>query len=349
MRGHPADDFTRWVYADWLEDRGDQRGAILRMADLPEMGTTLNPLLLPEHPGRNASHLVRDIMFRAIIAYPNDDALRIAYARLLEKNEKPVNSHAHRAEFIRAQIELSRQNVERQLLKKFESRTDALLHMHSLEWLGDLVKLGVRRATFSRGFPDEVYRTPQEFQANGEELFAAAPIQRLVVVLPRRHFGVGEKSERLQLFRTLAQSPHLLHLQQLIFHDIHIDSEEVGIIAESPYVRNIKELNIGNSSIKSAGAKALARSSQFSNLTTLDLMYSDLGTDGAKALCAAICQGRFPAIAEIRVHDEQEQVNAAIWKWRQKQTKDSGPKAYAEHEPRYRRDIGMSDKPRWSR
>src|SRR5437588_11228665 len=89
----------------------------------------------------------------AILANPEDDALRLIYADWLEERGDPAD--AARAEFIRAQAELfslADDDPRRPLL---EDREHELLAEHESRWLGDWPRY-VPRWRFERGFLVEI-------------------------------------------------------------------------------------------------------------------------------------------------------------------------------------------------
>src|SRR5688572_30204356 len=102
-----------------------------------------------------------DAILANICDYPDDDALRLIYADWLEEHDQP-----ERAEFIRAQIELSRLSKDDPRWDTLEDRSWALEQAHRNEWLHPLRAFlnnaeseAIEYCGFERGF---VGRLPLE-------------------------------------------------------------------------------------------------------------------------------------------------------------------------------------------
>src|SRR5262245_55116771 len=90
-------------------------------------------------------------LLRAAKQEPNDDAPRLVLADWLEEHGGPED--LARAEFIRAQLELARDEKAEALRRRSQSRANALLREHRTAWLGPLTAvIGKRkRPEFQRG------------------------------------------------------------------------------------------------------------------------------------------------------------------------------------------------------
>jgi uncharacterized protein (TIGR02996 family) len=113
----------------------------------------------------------------AILAHPEDDAVRLVYADWLE--DRCGLGDAARAEFIRTQIELSRlpEDPRRPAL---EDREHELLAEHESQWLGDWPR-SIPRWRFERGFLAEIETDTVTLAEHGADLFARHPITRLIL------------------------------------------------------------------------------------------------------------------------------------------------------------------------
>src|SRR5215470_8905667 len=105
----------------------------------------------PHHPG----------LYQAILEQPGDDALRLIYADWLEDNDDPV-----RAEFIRAQLELSRLPAEGPRHSELAAGEERLLKANRKRWLAGLPPWAKEHARFRRGFVAEVSGTVAEWIAD---------------------------------------------------------------------------------------------------------------------------------------------------------------------------------------
>src|SRR5438874_5119877 len=72
----------------------------------------------------------RDALLTAIIAEPDEDTPRLAYADWLDENGDP-----DRAEFIRAQIEAERHPPKSPEHARLTKRANELLQAHYLRWI----------------------------------------------------------------------------------------------------------------------------------------------------------------------------------------------------------------------
>src|SRR5262245_51138826 len=109
----------------------------------------------------------------AIVAAPEDDAPRLVYADWLEEN-----GDSDRAEFIRLQCDLARRARFDIARRPLVDRERQLLQLHRAEWAKPVASL-VRDYHFRRGFVEGVSIGVRKFLTDGEELFAAAPIQHV--------------------------------------------------------------------------------------------------------------------------------------------------------------------------
>src|SRR5262249_12009141 len=118
----------------------------------------------------------RDALYRAVLASPDDDTLRLVYADALEES-----GESHRAAFVRSQVELSR-------LPEYDARwVRARYHERETKpdpaWTHQLeLPEGIdwAREAFRRGLPAAIQvRDGAAFVAHAEELFARYPIESL--------------------------------------------------------------------------------------------------------------------------------------------------------------------------
>jgi uncharacterized protein (TIGR02996 family) len=142
-------------------------------------------------------------LLRTIIDRPDDDTPRLIYADWMEEQGQQPRAFALR----------DRQNA---LLRKYEKH-----------WAKEFQPF-VENWTFERGFIEYVALAASDFVAQGDFLFARAPICRMYLL------GIGD------LLPQIVQSPHLARLNTLYLGD------EVGKITEhlvkSPYLEQVKEL-----------------------------------------------------------------------------------------------------------
>jgi uncharacterized protein (TIGR02996 family) len=150
-----------------------------------------------------------EAFLQAIVESPEDDLPRLVFADWLEENSQP-----ERAEFIRVQVELEphRFEIDRPRVRELLTREEELLRLHEDDWLGPVVAaLSAQRAVpdpdiygpfFRRGMPEVVAVSLSELVEHGEDLLAAHPTIRELVVLDVQ--GCGAELARCELPNQIA-------------------------------------------------------------------------------------------------------------------------------------------------
>lgn len=166
---------------------------------------------------------------RAILADPDDDTVRLAYADWLEER-----GDGPRAEFIRLQIALARDEPGNQVARELRERD--LLDGYQNLWAAPLLGL-VTGVQFSRGFPNWVAIDARRLIDDGAELFGAAPINQIWV---RRVTGLADE---------LAACPHLRQVGALDLDDNGLDDSEVAAVLCSPHLGSLWSLNLAGNRV----------------------------------------------------------------------------------------------------
>ena len=126
-------------------------------------------------------------LYTAILANPDDDTVRLAYADWLDEN-----GHPERAEFVRVQIELSRLVLpvtgEDTRYNVLSARERELIGEHSRTWekvfSADLPSNRQTWFAFRRGLVGFVMCTPKYFKECGQHLIDCAPFEVLSLRRP---------------------------------------------------------------------------------------------------------------------------------------------------------------------
>jgi uncharacterized protein (TIGR02996 family) len=213
----------------------------------------------------------------AVLAEPDNDAVRLVYADWLEERGDP------RAEFIRVQCALAKKGTkdprraarERELLAAYEGR-----------WTGRLPDW-VRAWRFRRGFIEEVSVDVPTLLTRGGELFRLAPVRSLRL-LQAGGFLDG-----------LAAWPHLARLSSLDISGNWVGAAGAEILAGSPYLAGLAVLNLRGTGLDARGVQALAASPHLAGLRVLDLSDNDIGAAGLRAVANSPHLGR---LAPLTVH-----------------------------------------------
>ncbi|HKA08337.1 MAG TPA: TIGR02996 domain-containing protein [Gemmataceae bacterium] len=227
----------------------------------------------------------RDAFLAAIHDAPDDDAPRLVFADWLEEN-----GQSERAELIRIQIKMHRereQNARVTLrLAKLFLRQKALF---SLPWADSARRCGANLlGTHSRGFPDRMTMSAQEF--------AAAGLDVVEWIGPRTHIRLHECAGMMERVASQISLRYVrsLSISQLGEHP-HTDAD-VAAFLRSPYLSGLMELHIAPwmslqgeipAPLTSEVARSIAAAPSITRLHTLSVSDIRIGVDGFAALTGA--------------------------------------------------------------
>jgi uncharacterized protein (TIGR02996 family) len=199
-----------------------------------------------------------DTLYRAICADPDEDTPRLAFADLVEED-----GDAARARFIRAQVALARAApYDPAAVAARQADPDAVTG-HGMAHTLPPVPPGYAWSAFEfrRGFPWKVgVASAGVFAAGGGGVFAAAPVQALVLHTGSRHDAAA-----------LADWPHLARVRRLELPGAHLGADDAARLGDSPYAANLTELALEFDGVAADGLEALARSAAFPRLGALEL------------------------------------------------------------------------------
>ncbi len=197
----------------------------------------------------------REALYRAVLADPDDDTLRLIYADALEEE-----SDGRRAAFIRSQVELAQ-------LPEYDPRWIRTRHhdrekMFGARWVLELPQLpdGLdwAREPFRRGFPASIQaRDAAAFVAHADDLFTEFPIDSLELVVAR-----------LAEVRQFARCEWVSRLVRLSVREGLSGQAASRLLGSSLYER-LRELHIGAGLTTPLTAREVVRSPVFKRLTTL--------------------------------------------------------------------------------
>ncbi|MDB4957900.1 MAG: hypothetical protein JWO36_5469 [Myxococcales bacterium] len=194
-------------------------------------------------------------MEQAVLAAPDDDAPRLAYADAVEKADP------ERAEFIRLQLDLAKWRKAHQdppQSMKASARWQQLKDRRGADWAKPLAGL-VDKWQYLRGFVEVIWSDATAFLANAEDIYRRAPVLHLDLS--------GVKPVAAKLF----SSPHLSRIHSLNLSNNGLDDADAKAIAASSQLGNLRWLDLRNNKIGAAGLEALASSSNLPRLQYLGL------------------------------------------------------------------------------
>jgi uncharacterized protein (TIGR02996 family) len=193
-------------------------------------------------------------LLKAILEAPDDDALRLAYARWSQEQGDEVS--VARAELIRAQIGLEQMDPE--VVRTggayvTEVRVKELIDRYGAAWAGALAEW-VEKFYFVRGFVGWMKLSARSFLDHGERILALAPVQHVDLTAVR---DVDE---------SLFDSPLLDGIRSLSMNDCGLYDLHVQMLAASEHVTNLRWLSVADNHLTLAAAEAIAASPHLRNL-----------------------------------------------------------------------------------
>ena len=291
----PEDDAPRLVYADWLDDHGDEtRAEFIRLqielANLEPWGARRPGLeqrqkrLLKLHSRQWGEGMVRKV-------YGSE--FRRGF---VERVELPPNVFLANAD------ELFRRFPLRRLRLGSSFGDPAVRALAASPHLARLTELEVPYSRMTAAGLEALVSSPHvrglkvleiDFNRIGPEaarVLAEAPDLAGLTALTVKTCEIGSAGAA-----ELAGSPHLAGLEKLNLRVNEIDAAGAIALAESPPFRNLVELNLWNNLIGPVGARALA-SAPWPRLSRLYLSCNELGLEGVQALASAPALGRLSVL-----------------------------------------------------
>jgi len=194
-----------------------------------------------------------EALHAAVIAAPDDESARLAYADAVEATDPA------RAQLIRDQVALTGWRRARRSppeATKAQARVQVLIEQHGNRWGADVAPLCDGWA-FGRGFVETVRLDASRFLSVGPRIYQTAPVLHLDL------FGV--KPVAGELFA----SPLLDRIQSLQLIRNELGDGEAKLLADSRHLGALRWLGLAVNHIGEAGLDALAASSNLPELRYL--------------------------------------------------------------------------------
>jgi uncharacterized protein (TIGR02996 family) len=230
-------------------------------------------------------------LMQAILADPDDDVVRLAYADWLEENGN--DEQQARAEFIRVQIALSRMADDDPAWTSSTVREAALLNNYGEVWRRDVANL-VENVVFRRGFIEEVSLGLLQLLENGGRLLDHSPIllfRRAPFLVPEpestplrdlanwrglsRVRGLDlSQGTSLPGTRRIFQSRRANNLRRLDLGWIPFGPETGKWLCDAPALDSLRQLSLSQLIRTDAAFLELQRASFFPRLTHFGLSHT---------------------------------------------------------------------------
>jgi uncharacterized protein (TIGR02996 family) len=217
-------------------------------------------------------------LLAAVLASPDDDAPRYAYAEWLTARGDP------RGEFIAAQCELRARRKEYDArLGALQKRQNELLYEHRKDWERPFQESKLT-VSWGRGFPESLICSPEAF-VRGRSLVPTCPFVSLSLL-----------GDAKPVVKELAAAPELQAFRELSLSCGRRDDRTTlpavlgdaafGELVRSPYLVNLRKLELGWNDIGVAGLRAFASAPWVAELESLVSLENPLGAEGVRALAA---------------------------------------------------------------
>ena len=212
----------------------------------------------------------RDALFAAILAHPDEDTPRLAFADWLEEHGDPGY-----AAFIRKQIELAQVPEWDPLWIRTWNRERTTASGYLYDQLAPKLPDGLKGSSlgfrqFRRGFPWHVESTgPEPFLKHADELFAAFPLQALTIHATQRW------RDPIDLTALFA-SPHLARLKSFSITLARLTAETIRQMQACPYLRNVSTVVTNFAGFLPGSLPALLRPPLIEQLDSLCLQTSSV-------------------------------------------------------------------------
>jgi uncharacterized protein (TIGR02996 family) len=245
-------------------------------------------------------------LYEDVVAHPDDDAPRLAYADWCEKN-----GQADRARFIRGQCRLARLPQDDPARRTLQAEMDPLYYRHGVSWVGrEFCGSGVTWQ-FARGFPECVSFGGVTALESMQATMFRHPVRRIGFYALRSVSRLAScpalaRIRELQLtsgcnlseegLRVLVGSSHIGSLTWLKLAHNRIGPGGARLLAGWPALAPLRYLELNSTDVGDEGLIALAGSPHFRQLTRIDLRHNKIGPAGFRAFAETGCWPRLQVL-----------------------------------------------------
>jgi uncharacterized protein (TIGR02996 family) len=241
----------------------------------------------------------------AIAVKPEDDELRLIYARWLAVKTKASAEEIDRSRFIEVQCRLGQMLQSADGLSEKETREQLqlvkeerrLLQQHGEDWSA-YIKTEmpcVHEVVFRRGLPEILIVDSAQFPADAARLPEVGPTVRAITLCAPREFRVGG-----ELTQQILALPALQRLHRLSFKG-HWGDGIAWLLAESPVVAQLSALDLSYCGLSPAAVRAIIASPRLASMNELALCGNDIGFDGAMEI--SLLPRLAPCLRKLHLED----------------------------------------------
>lgn len=257
IKENPDDDTPRLIFADWLEERDDPRGSLIRVQC--ELASTS---YFDERRKELKKHET-EVMGQVARMWPD-----------------PLSSLIDQYEYQRGLLW-----VGCSAGKLVAAPVDEVIHDEAWAWVEGLVLWKIQPAHLGPLANSPLLRRILTLNLYGNRIgqagaqaLARSPWLGFLTTLRLGNNFIGAGGAE-----ALASSEAMPRLRELYLPGNSLGDEGVEILAASPAMRNLRRLNLANNVITRRGARALAASSILTNLERLDVRDNSI-RDGLQLL-----------------------------------------------------------------
>jgi uncharacterized protein (TIGR02996 family) len=291
IRDEPEDDTHRLVYADWLQDHGDEVRAEFIRVQCELAWLSRKDARRPDLERRERELLMkrRDTWLgplKKVLRYDHC-TFRRGFPEDLTLRPKAILDFAE---------ELDRR-VPAGQVKLYgmygEPALQAIASGPPLPWLTGLeldgTDAGLRVVSEAASLPNlvEMKLSPGLFTSAGIQALVRSPHRGKLRRLSLPLWRIGDRPTYPPTAELLAEPGVPFRLQSLSLYGHNVKDEGVALLATAPHLAEVKELELTANGIGDPGAAALASSPYLRGLSGLDLLNNRLTSTAVRALVEA--------------------------------------------------------------
>jgi uncharacterized protein (TIGR02996 family) len=183
-----------------------------------------------------------DELLAAVIAAPDDDAPRIAYAAARDAAGDP------RGKAIRLGLALAASRAHSRATRSYGDLLDAwstLLATHGRDWIRPLEAYRISALRWKRGFVEGITMAAEDFVAHGDAIRALTPLR-----------GVNINGARPELAR-IARAPSLRQLTVIHLFGQHLDDGDLDGFIRDADLPHVRMLDLGFNTLTDAAVEII--------------------------------------------------------------------------------------------